>query len=176
MKLTMIIIEGIIHESHVDSQILDFHHIFFLPLLVLPTEALQLLHPWPQHSTFRAWMMYCFPTGCGTFLCISFRFFILHTIFFCGGRDEESNRPVTRRDVFKSSDAKAWFVCAACKHRMELVLGKVTRGGSCTFCRSKTETKVFDFLATVFALPEYRVERRAARAWCRYIRQLPFDI
>ena len=69
------------------------------------------------------------------------------------------------RDVFKSSDNKFWFVCSICKKDFK------SAGKWCPHCVNKIETKLFNYLITLFkdVIKQFKVD------WCKNKNHLPFD-
>lgn len=75
------------------------------------------------------------------------------------------------RNVFKSSANTYIFDCGTCKREFEAMLSNITAGKWCSFCKNKTEVKLYDGL-----LPSYpQLKRRYNVAWCKGERYLPFD-
>nr|WRK65396.1 putative endonuclease [Marseillevirus futianmevirus] len=79
----------------------------------------------------------------------------------------------TARQIFSSSNKKAWFNCEN-RHEFQSVLNGVSRGSWCPKCKNKTETAVLEFLEEHFENPKHQFKV----SWCKSPktnRFLPFD-
>ena len=95
------------------------------------------------------------------------RSFASHEKASCWSEDNP-DKPI---DVTISSDAKRKFDCDVCAHSFYTRLYHVTKGHWCPHCKTKTETKLYDYLKTVYptTVHQFRVE------WCKNKQYLPFD-
>jgi very-short-patch-repair endonuclease len=109
----------------------------------------------------------CDNNSCQHCLCMSFA---SHSKESCW-LDKNELKP---RQVFKSSHKKYWFKCDQCQHEFECGLDKVTAGGWCFFCHTKTETKLYDYLIVKYPTvsrqfkPDWSINLQTQHA-------LPFD-
>ena len=75
------------------------------------------------------------------------------------------------RQVLKHSNKKYWMDCEKCKLSFEIALGHACTGNWCSFCKHKTEGKLYDKL-----LPTYTsIVTQFKQEWCRKVQELRFD-
>jgi very-short-patch-repair endonuclease len=81
------------------------------------------------------------------------------------------NGDITPRQVFKSSGNKYWFDCTVCKHSFNIQLNSVMAGRWCSYCKNKTESKLFQSLLPLYS----NIVKQFKQEWCKNIRYLPYD-
>ena len=83
--------------------------------------------------------------------------------------DKNPDKP---RDCARSMNKKRWFDCDVCSHSFESLLSNVSnRGRWCPHCVNKTETKLYDYIKTVYPTTEHQFKVE----WCKKQRYLPYD-
>jgi len=78
------------------------------------------------------------------------------------------------RQIFKYCNKKYWFKCNICSNDFERApcsLGGKYYNVVCSFCRYKTELKLYDKIKKYF----YSILRDFKQEWCKKINFLPFD-
>lgn len=81
--------------------------------------------------------------------------------------------PISPRTVFKNSRTEVYRLMCEYGHYFSMLPVLITRGCWCPHCKTKTESKLFDFLSS-----KYEVKRQAKFDWCKNEktgRLLPFD-
>ena len=88
------------------------------------------------------------------------------------------NNKLRPRDVFLRTGNIYKFVCknSKCRREFEKSPNAIFSGGWCPYCKHKTESKLYEFLLTIFS--EHMVQKRYAPDWCKNPetgKHLPFD-
>ena len=86
----------------------------------------------------------------------------------CWDKEKNTDRP---RDVFLSAGKKYYFNCKKCKQSFQTSPHDVSNGRWCSFCKTKTESKVYDNLSPFYQ----QLKRRYCIDWCKDKKFLPFD-
>lgn len=83
----------------------------------------------------------------------------------------DKTNKINPREIFKCSSIKFNFNCNECNNIFNIRLYSIISGSWCSYCKNKTELKLFNWLKD----QNLNIKHQVKFDWCKKIKHLPFD-